>query len=251
MLKITSNIDQVAKELARLAEPQRMSKALSTALTRAAKAAQQGIQTEMPRVFDRPTPFTVKSVMIQPATAQTLMARVFIRDEATKGTPPVKYLVPQAHGGDRRQKRFERQLAQAGLLPPGMFAVPGEAAKLDAYGNWDRGQIVQVISYLRAFGEQGYKANMSDKRRQAFSRKHGGVEYFVGRQAGGRKTLGIWARYRFGSGTAIKPIALFVKAPRYKAKFDFAKLAGEIASREVPLQVTRAVDEALARLSRV
>ncbi len=250
MLKITSNIDQVARELELLARPDRMSKALSTALTRTAKAAQLEIQQAMPRVFDRPTPFTIKSVMIQPATAQTLMARVFIRDEATKGTPPIKYLSPQAHGGDRRQKRFERQLAQAGLLPPGMFAVPGEAAKLDAYGNWDRGQIVQVISYLKAFGEQGYRANMSDKRKQAFSRKNGGVEYFVGRQAGGRKTLGIWARYRFGAGSAIKPIALFVRAPRYKAKFDFEKLANDVAVLELPVQVRRAVDEALARLAR-
>lgn len=250
MIIIKSNIGDMAKELGRLADDGKMKRALSTALTRTAKAAQVGIQQAMPRVFDRPTPFTIKSPMIEPATAQTLMARVFIRDEAAKGTPPVKYLSPQAYGGDRRQKRFERQLQSAGLLPPGMFAIPGDAAKFDSYGNWDRGQIVQVVSYLRAFGEQGYRANMSDKRRQAHSKKNGGVEYFVGRQAGGRRTLGIWARYRFAGGSAIKPIAIFVRAPKYKTRFDFGKLAGDVAAVELPLQVRRAVDEALARLSR-
>lgn len=249
MITISSNLEAVAKELRRLADDGKMRRALSTALTRTAKDAQAAIQRKMPSVFDRPTPFTLKSVMIESATAQTLSARVFIRDEATKGTAPVKYLAPQAHGGARNQKRFERQLQAAGLLPPGMYAVPGEAAKLDGYGNWDRGQIVQVVAFLRAFGEQGYKSNMSDKRRQGFSKKNGGVEYFVGRSKGGRGALGIWARYRFAGGSAIKPIALFVRAPKYKQRFDFQRLANDVAVRELPVQVKRAVDESLARMA--
>lgn len=246
MLKITSNIDQIAKELAVLGDPVRMAKATSTALTRTAKVAQQEIQKAMPRVFDRPTPFTIKSVMIEPATASRLESRVFIRDEAFKGTAPVNYLSPQAHGGARKQKRFERQLQSAGLLPHGMFAVPGRAAKLDSYGNWDRGQIVQVLSYLQAFGEQGYRSNMNQKRQHRFTNKQGKM-YFVG-EAGKRGQLGIWEVVRFPGKSVIRPIALFVKAPGYRARFDFGKLADDVARRELPVQVVRAVDQALARM---
>ncbi len=248
MITIKTNIDQVAKELNLLADPTRMARATSTALTRTAKAAQAAVKQAMPRVFDRPTPFTLNSVMIEPATAQTLQSRVFIRDEAFKGTAPVKYLAPQAHGGDRRQKRFERQLQQAGLLPHGMFAVPGRGAKLDRYGNWDRGQIVQVLSYLQAFGQQGYRANMNQKRQHRFTNKHG-VMYFVG-EAGRQGGLGIWQVVRFPGKSVIRPIALFVRAPSYRVRFDFGTLASEVAQRELPVQVKLAVEQALARIQR-
>ena len=43
-----------------------------------------------------------------------------------------------------------------------MGIVPGDAATLDQNGNMSAGQIVQIMSWFKAFGEQGYQANMRD-----------------------------------------------------------------------------------------
>ncbi len=40
-------------------------------------------------------------------------------------------------------------MRQAGVLPGGMFWVPGSAAKMDRYGNISTGQIVQIVSALK------------------------------------------------------------------------------------------------------
>lgn len=246
MLSIKTNIGDVAKQLNVIFAPEKMAKIYSTALTRSAKDAQQAIQKEMPRVFDRPTPFTIKSVMFKAATAQTLESQVLIREEAFKGTAPVKYMAPETYGGDRRQKRFERQLQAVGLLPQGMFAVPARGAKVDAYGNWDRGQIVQVLSYLRAFGQQGYRANMDNKRQHRFSQKQGSM-YFVG-QAGKGGALGIWEVKRFEAKSVIRPIAIFVRKPRYSKRIDFHGVAQSTVDKQLPHQIQIAVEQAVARM---
>lgn len=246
MFQIKTNMADVAKELKLAFSADRMAKICSTALTRTAKVGKLEIQKQMPKMLDRPTPFTVNSVMFKSATAQSLEAAVLIREEAFKGTAPVKYMAPETYGGERRQKRFERQLQAVGLLPAGMFAVPCRGAKLDAYGNWDRGQIVQVLSYLRAFGQQGYRANMNDKRQHRFTQKHGSM-YFVG-EAGKGGHLGIWEVKRFATKSVIKPIALFVKAPRYSKRVDFHGVAQRTAEKELPYQIKIAMDQAMARM---
>ncbi|WP_299948409.1 hypothetical protein [uncultured Microbulbifer sp.] len=81
----------------------------------------------MGRVFVNPTRLTLNAVLVDKATKHTGVARVYIRDQATKGTAPSKYLAPAVFGTSRNEKRFERALRYAGLLPAGMYVVPGEA----------------------------------------------------------------------------------------------------------------------------
>lgn len=212
--------------------------ATAVALTRTAKAVQAKETHEIKDVFDRPKPFTINSIFIKPATTSNLTAAAYIKDFAGKGIPASKYLRAEIKGGARRLKKFERALILTGALPPGYYAVPGDAAQMDGYGNMKPSQIVQILSFFRAFPEAGYKANMTDKGRaklkKGSKRKGIGFEYFVGAPADGKLPLGVWQRTAFAHGGAIKPIIIFVRHALYQKLFDFEYVARTTVAKEFP-----------------
>jgi hypothetical protein len=55
--------------------------AAARALTLTAKSAEQAVVGEMRKVFDRPTPWTLKSTYVQPAKKNSLVAMVKIKDD--------------------------------------------------------------------------------------------------------------------------------------------------------------------------
>lgn len=232
-----------------LVEEKQVKFATRVALTRVAKLAEKAEGKEMGDIFDRPTPFTMSGLFVRPATATNLTAEVKLKDFAGKSsTPAAKYMEAQIKGGMRAEKRFERALRSIGALPPGHRVVPGDGAELDAYGNMNRGQIVQILSYFRAFPEAGYKANMTDKRRAALergSRTRQGISYFCGRP-GDRMPLGIYQRVHFARGTALKPVMIFVRSTIYQATFDFEYVAELTVEQQFPAEFTRALAEARA-----
>src|ERR1035441_633525 len=69
--------------------------ATAKALTRTAQLIKAAEVDEMRRVFDRPTPWTLNSVFITPATKDNLIARVWLKQDAAKGTPAAKYLLSE------------------------------------------------------------------------------------------------------------------------------------------------------------
>lgn len=191
-------------------------------LTMTVKDMQADLKHEMTDSFDRPTPFTLDSTFIKPAKKSNLEATVGFKTFGGKGTPAGKYLLPQVFGGVRPLKRFEKALQSIGVLPRDHIAVPASGATMDSYGNMSRGQIVQILSYFKAFGEQGYRANMTDKRRKSLSsgvKKSSGISYFV--SDGSKFAAGIWARHHFSRGTALKPVLMFVAYPAYEKALDF------------------------------
>jgi hypothetical protein len=197
--------------------------ALASALTNTVKDVKEAEIKELRDSLDRPTPTTLDSIYIQPATKQKLEAVVGIKDFAGKGNPASKYLAAEVQGGPRHTKRFERALQAAGILPPGMMVVPGGGVQLDQYGNISPSLIAQLLSYFKAFPEMGYKSNMTDKRKASLAKgtKKGkqGVAYFVARD--GWLHPGVWARYSFGHGSSVKPILMFVQGANYEKRFDF------------------------------
>jgi hypothetical protein len=106
---------------------------------------------------------------------------------------------------------------------------------------------VQILSYFKAFGEQGYSANVTDKRKAALAKgraKKGerGYTYFVGRPGGGRLPLGVWQRISFGSlGSAIKPVILFVTQPRYRQHLDVPGIAQRVIADRFADELSKAV----------
>jgi hypothetical protein len=236
VIKVQSNI----KELMALhnGDQKHMRLSAAIALTKTAKAAQEELRKEMEKAFDRPTPYALNSTYVRTANVNRLEAEVGIKDESVKGTPAINFLGPQIGGGERRLKRFEKALQANGLLPDGMYAVPGSAAEMDGYGNISKGQIMKILSALRAAEMySGYSANRAQrlkdlpgKKKRRTKKKQ--ADYFVGRPGGGKLPLGIWQVFRFGHGSAVKPVIIYTSRATYKARFDFQGIVDRVAARD-------------------
>jgi len=211
--------------------------ATALALTETAKLAKQAIETAMPTVFDRPTPYTLDALRLIPATKQRLEARVWIKDEADGAAPASRWLTPEVYGGPRNDKRSEALLKARGILPPGKFVVPGKGMKLDRYGNVGRGQLQKILSGLGAQGDR--HQNSTDSRRSVGNR----TRYFVMRR--GREAIGI--AERTGKRRDQMHILLaFVGRPGYSQALDFFGIAQRTADAELERQFTLAFDRARA-----
>jgi hypothetical protein len=248
-ISVKSNLEATISQWARIAGDQ-MPFATAVALTRTAKLAKEEIERQLPSLINNPTPYTMRGFRLYPATKRKLMAEVDFRVAMGRGTQGRDYLSPIVYGGERKLKAFERSLQRTGLLPPGMSAVPGKAARMDAYGNMSRGQIVQILSYFKSFGEQGYRANITDKRKASMakgSKRTGkrGISYFVGRPNGGKHPSGIWQKTDFGeAGSAIKPIIIFIRKPRYRKTLDVPGIAERIIRSRFAGELAKSVAQA-------
>ncbi|MCA8351664.1 hypothetical protein [Burkholderia cepacia] len=219
--------------------------AISKALNDTAGAAKAALGDEIREVFDRPTPYTQRSLRIRSATKKRLEARVGFIDESFKGTPATKYLMPQVTGGPRSVKRVEALLRARGFLPSDMYVVPGAAAQLDQYGNFSRGQYSKILSQLQASRDRTQnETDRSRKRRKRDPLRD--ARYFVGRPGGGRMALGVWARYKFASGYSIRPVLMFVRAPRYGVRFRFNQVVENTTVRTLPTAFEAALRLAMA-----
>ena len=191
--------------------------ATARAMTKTAQDVQQATIDEMKRVLDRPKRFTLKSTYVKPAKKHDLEARVGLKDFAPKGTAADKYLSPQIEGGARSPKRFEMALRHARVLPPGMFAVPSKTMRLDRYGNVSKGMQTKILSVLKASPDPMQNSTARTKKVK--------LVYFVARIKGAH---GIWQRM---AGRKVKLLFVFVKAPRYRKRFDFHGVASRTANK--------------------
>lgn len=221
--------------------------ATAKALTNTAQAVKEELIKEMTRVFDRPTPFTLNSLVVIMATKTNLKAEV-----QTKFPPRLSqkqhYLEPQIKGGSREYKEFEKALHCIGVLPSDMTAIPGKGAKLDAYGNMSRGEIVKILSYFKAFGEQGYKANITEAKKKRLakgSKKKIGYTYIVLRKPRGRLPAGIYQRFSFAIGNALRLILIFTKKPTYKKRWMFNEIAQKVVTKEFMKKFSEAMEYAI------
>lgn len=225
--------------------------------------ARKALQQEMRDVFDRATPYITNSPVVTPATPERLESKVSMPYKGGKGVAPESVLRAEITGGPRRMKRFEIVLDRAGILPKGYFAVPGAKVLLDQYGNVSGPFIVRLISYLQAFGEQGYRGNMKAKRianlakigkTERGNKTIGGVQYFAthgrlrGEHRGAHLAPGIWARSGT-HGAVLEPIIMFVRRPRYAQRLDVQGLAQRLVDAQGSRQMTRALQFELRKLT--
>lgn len=239
-----------AIDMARSMSDRRWAAVKAAAVTRTALAVRDAQRAEMRRVFDRPTPYTLNSIFVTPATAQSPSAVVYVKDDrAGSGTPATKYLLPQVQGGARGAKRLEVALRAIGALPAGHFVVPGAGARLDAYGNVSRGQIIQVLSQLRITLTAGYTRNMSFNKTKAIAaqRKAGGRFFIV--KPGSSLKPGVYQREFLGRN--VTPVFVFVARAAYRPRFDFDGVARRVTGEQLGAQLARAAAESKARLQGV
>ncbi|KQR55641.1 hypothetical protein [Acidovorax sp. Leaf160] len=270
-----TGLEKVRAEMARLGGPQ-LRGAMAKALTDTGFQVRRQMQQQMAQKFDRPTPFITRAPKVFPATPDNLAVTVAPTYRSELGTvggkigvDPQQVLQAQELGGQRRDKRSEVALARVGILPRGMqLAIPATPfpGSADAYGNLRGPFLVQLISYFQAFGEQGYRANMTDRTRGNLAR--GGTasrlakvagptlgrRYFVsyGKARGGARVTrkgepdqrasnlpaGIWAVLG-ASGAVVKPVVMFVLRGTYKPRLDFKSLGESQATQEYLAQRMR------------
>ncbi len=221
--------------------------AATKALNDTAFKVQKDWKAEMRQVFDRPTAYITSSVRVQQATETNMVAIIEPTYMGGKGVEPSKILRAEVFGGPRRMKRYEVALQRAGILPNGYFTVPGMGAAplLDQYGNLKGSFIVQLLSYLKTFSEQGYRSNMTAKRKAKLADKGktasgyaviNGVEYFVsqGQLPGGKGVHdkanptwhlppGIFARSGI-HGSNLTSILMFVRQPHYRKRLNLESI---------------------------
>lgn len=225
----------------------RFAAAVATALTRSGKYAQEHLRQRMRQDLDRPTPFTLNALRLWPARADHLVATVGFRDDGRGGVNASHYLNPNVEGGARVAKRVEAALRAIKALPDGWFAVPGQGARMDSYGNMERGQVVQILSQLRVALTAGYSRNMSfDPGKAIAAQRKAGGRFFV-MPIGSKVQPGVYQRELFGKN--ITPVLIFVKQPRYSKRFDFWGEARRVAEERLPIEVQRSVGEHVQRLA--
>ncbi len=196
------------------------------------------------RVFDRPTAMTLRAAQYRKATRQTLYAEIYLRDEASNGTPPAKYLQAQVDGGQRRKKGFEVLLQQKGAMPAGMFAVAGKGAQLDRFGNVKAGQVSKVLSQLGARLDPYQNETEVSRGRRRAGRRRGG-EYFVVKQRHGRLLPGVYERIETGFGSAVRSVFIFTRSANYRPRYNIFALAQREWDRLMPFYFNRELQKAL------
>lgn len=236
--------------------------------------ARRVLGKELREEFDRTTPFIYKSPKFVPATPDNLSIAVLPTIDARNlpskggkvGVDPQHVLQAQAVGGPRADKRSEVALRRAGILPAGMqTSIPTDPypGSDDGHGNIRGAFMAQLISYLQASGEQGYRANMKAKAKAKIedrttyshikTRKElkmiRGRVYFVSRGITGGSSLhpGIWAKSGT-HGVEVKPVLMFVRRASYEKRINLdrvveqADLQGYL-DRRVRFRIRKAAGE--------
>ena len=246
-MKISVRIDGMSALQARISGMgKQIPFAASVAINRTAKAVEDAERKAISGgTFDRPKPQTAKATYVKRSTKQNLTAEIGIKSRAM-GIPADEYLHANIKGGARSYKRSELMLKQAGILPAGMFTVPGAGASLDAFGNMSRGQIVSILSFFRTFGNtklNSKRMNITERTMKARTRSK--TDYFVVPVASRELKLfpGIWQRT---GEDAIKPVLMFVSRAKYRAIYNFEEIAVKVVRARFAGEFDTALKQALA-----
>lgn len=197
--------------------------AAATALTRCAKYAQTtALPDAMRKAFDGPTPWTLNSLRVEPASKDKLSARVLVKNDSGAGAvAQEKYLQPEVQGGQRRHKRLENALRYQGVLGTGQFAMPGDGMALDANGNVKGADVRTILAALKNIrGGVGAKGQRQGRGRKLAN------DLFAGKPRGGNRPDGIWRR----EGKRLRPLFVFTtSAPSYRQRLDFDGTVQQVA----------------------
>lgn len=213
--------------------------AAAAALTRTAKhAADKAVPDAMRAAFSSPVSYTLKSLRTEPATKDSLSARVMVKNTADGGVRPENFLAPQVEGGGRKFKGLEAGLRYAGVLRAGQYAMPGEGLSLDAHGNVkgaDVRTILTALKSIRAASSTGTKLRKGGKLKN---------DLFVGKPRGGNRPDGIWRR----EGHRLRPLFVFAsKAPAYRQRLDFNGVVQRVALERFRPEFEKALQAMVAK----
>jgi len=252
MIRIqTKGIQDLIKNLEKMRSDQ-IPFITAKALTNTAKLIRDKTVETMKAVFDRPTPFSLNSFQVRPATKTSLTAKVEFKYDR------LGYMRTQIEGGTRGRKRSESALQKTGLMQSGQSWVPGKGARLNQYGNISGGQITQLLSVLQsAEMSSGYSANMTARSAKKNRKPR---DYFVVSKKRGGLLPGVYERVQSGAGfgaktkkslpfgayqkgrskgkiasvikaRGVKPILIFVDRAGYQKRLPFYDLGQQVVDK--------------------
>lgn len=199
--------------------------ASAVALTRTAQKVKSAQIDLMAQKLDRPTRFTLNSLMIRPATKTKLEAVVQTK-EGFNSNPAAFWLSPLIYGGQRDRKRSESFLDS--------YWTPAKAAPLDAFGNVPGPTIKKVLSQLKK-GDAFQQATNS--RRSKAKRK--AEAYFI--------QNGVVFQKKAGAEKPTPFLLLVKKVPTYRKFLPWYETAQEVIDQTLPAEFYKALDEFPAR----
>ena len=218
------------------------------AMINAGEKARDAVAGQMFGVFDKPTPFIIKSLRLTDVDGGRVGKRsvgksikVGFKDvfASLRYDPVFDTLNPHIEGGPRVAKPSELRLRRAGILRAGEFIIPSRTAPLNKYGNIRGGEMTRILSDLKAFNEAGYNANRTKGR----AVKGRGI-YFIASPGG---TRGIYQMTGGQYGKGINLVFIIVKkAPTYRKRLDFYGTA----QREFDRVIEKEFDKVYARYLR-
>jgi hypothetical protein len=180
--------------------------AMAGALNDVMYASRTAIMGEMAKVFDRPTPYVLRSLRYRKASKSDLAFELW-SEEFGRTFTPAQVLQAEITGGGRPMKRSEIAL--------GSYWVPGEGAKLDRYGNVRGADISAMLSALKLSNDP--MQNRTRRSRAKAVRRGALRNYF-------RQGNIIYLR----NGRRIAPFLVLTKAPSYHPRLAFEGKVTEI-----------------------
>lgn len=191
-----------------------------TAINETAKSQVNNERRAMNRVFNRPTRFTLNSLLVRPfATKRRQQARVWFKNQ--EGASRDHYLVPQVYGGTRGPTKFELKLRRAGILGSNEYVAPARTAPRDKHGNVPAGIYNKMAANLGALADPSRNTgvdNLAWAGGGPESRESLG-EYVFGSIG---RAKGIW---RTAGDRWILIFHVVSGAPKYAKRFPFDEIA--------------------------
>ncbi|MDN4057139.1 hypothetical protein QPK31_02765 [Massilia sp. YIM B02769] len=219
------------------------------ALTLSLKDGQGAFKGEMETKLDRPTSYALNGTFVKGANKNNLEGRLWVKDNPFgKGTPADRFLLPHVFGGGRGHKGMERMLQGAGMMPQGWYAVPAAGAQLDGNGNMKRGQIRQMLSQLKVQRGAGHESRASGSTRSNRTIARQGVTYFALPEGNRGLPPGIYLKRRFGHGTAVRPVLVFVDQVQYQKLLEFFEVTTNTVTRRFPVHFAEGLAQVQAEV---
>mgnify|MGYP000291851663 CR=1 FL=1 len=253
-ISIKHSIDEAVKKLDKI-HLRQVPFAERQTLNELGQGTKREIDKQILRRIDRPRAYTKRSMRVDFAKKNKPVTRVKVKDTATvtkRGfRGPDQIIGHLFTGGTRKLKGMEILLRKRGILPQNRYIVIGEGAPQDRHGNIKAGMNIKILSFLQAFKESGFRANADANGRKRIGRSlnkvaRNGSFFVVKKRKIGGLHPGIWARIRFASGTALKPMLMFVRKPTYRRIIDIPKTANNHIRKNLNEVFNRQLRKAIA-----
>lgn len=246
-IKINANIDKAKRDLK--SKKNQIPFAMSRTINDLAFNAKGDIDVQIKTKLSRPTRYTQRAIEVKKSSKRKLIATVKVRDKQKQSTK-LEHLFS---GGIRTGKGLEGKLKGLGVLPGGMYIVPGSEAPLDSFGNIKKSFLNNLIKYFQTFktsrgntsslepGVWMRKFSRAEKKRRKKVGKSGRFEFFVVHKQVDKAQSGRRNQDR----QKPEPVLLFINRPKYRRVFNMPETTKQIIIRDLEREFNKNYQNAI------